>query len=242
MIRAGDLEVVGLSAKDDPRVFQGCSSMVFSCPVAPDRTRTGGEAMDHRSDEDLVAAARGGDELAYRVLFRRHAEVARREARRRCRHGVDVDDIVVAAFSSVFRLVSRGGTSIRHFRAYLLTAVRNAVIDHARRGCHDTVSIEGLEVAVSDARESLDHEPSDQDLGCPMWAAFSSLPARQRDVLWQSEVVGVSGSEIARRMQLRPNAVAALKVRARRNLIDEYARRHSGVGRPTSVAGGDLAA
>lgn len=189
--------------------------------------------MDDRTDDDLMAAARGGDELAFRVLFRRHADVARREVRRRCRSGVDVDDIVVTAFSSVFRMVSRGGTSIRHFRAYLMMAVRNAVIDQGRRVGDETMSIEGLELACDEL------EPSDRALGRPMRAALSSLPARQRDVLWQSEVVGLPGSEIARRMQLRPNAVAALKVRARRNLIDEYARQHARTGAPASVAACD---
>ena len=59
--------------------------------------------------------------------------------------------------------------------------------------------------------------------------AFQQLPARWRDILWQTEVEGASPAEIAPSLGLTPNAVAVLAHRAREGLRRLYLQQHVAV-------------
>jgi RNA polymerase sigma factor (sigma-70 family) len=179
-----------------------------------------------RTDDALLAAARGGDDAAFTDLYRRHAGAARRYAARRCR-GAGADDAVAVAFASVFRAVLNGGGPNEDFKSYLLAAVRNAIVDQIRRrGRLSEVDVESIDAEAA-AWDVPEHSP----VGTHMGAALDALPDRQRQALWDTEVEGHSNDEMARRLELSVNAFAALKKRARRNLADAYA---------TQVAGGDV--
>jgi RNA polymerase sigma factor (sigma-70 family) len=170
-------------------------------------------------DGDLLAAARNGQQEAFTDLYRRHVDAARREARRRCRRPAAADDAVASAFASVFRAVMSGGGPTDHFRAYLLTAVRNAVIDQSRR--RDVEDVPFPETELPD--ESI-AAPDLAPLGASLGAAFLTLPDRQREALWKTEVEGRTNPEMAGLLGLTENAFAALKKRARQNLSTAYER------------------
>ena len=85
-----------------------------------------------RSDEDLVAAARAGDDAAYAVLWERHVASAR-SAARAVSPNVDPDDIVSEAFTSILSAIRKGGGPQEGFRPYLFAAVRNVAASWGRR-------------------------------------------------------------------------------------------------------------
>jgi RNA polymerase sigma factor (sigma-70 family) len=174
-------------------------------------------------DSELLRAARDGRQEAFTVLYQRHLGAARREARRRCRRTAMAEDAVASAFASVFRSVMNGGGPDEHFRAYLLTAVRNAVIDQSRR-----CEIECAPLPEAELPDEAHPAPSGNQLGASLGAAFLSLSERQRDALWKTEVDGRTNPEMAALLGLSENAFAALKKRARQNLGAAYVRELTG--------------
>jgi RNA polymerase sigma factor (sigma-70 family) len=177
------------------------------------------------ADEALLDAARAGDDVAFTGLYRRHIGAARQYAARRCRAGAAADDAVATAFAAVFRAILNGGGPTIDFKPYLLAAIRNAIVDEARRRAAraEVVAVDGIDAEVVACQA-----PDDTTLGSRMCAALDALPDRQRRALWDTEVEGRTNDEMARRLELSSNAFAALKKRARRNLAAAYAEQVAG--------------
>lgn len=179
------------------------------------------------SDAELVAAVRSGAVDAYGVLYRRHVRAARTLARQLTGCAAERDDLVAEAFTKVFVVLRARGGPDTAFRAYLFTVLRHVRCDRARQ----------------DHRVELSDDMSRHDEGVP-WVdtavggvdaglagrAFTRLPERWRTVLWQTEVERRSPTEVATRLGLTPNGVAALAYRAREGLRQAYLQEHLGAG------------
>lgn len=180
-----------------------------------------------RSDAELIAEVRSGDSDAYGLLYRRHVQAARVLARKLTGSPTEADDLVAEAFANVLATMRRGRGPDTTFRAYLFTALRNTCYDRARR----------------DRRVQLSDDMTRHDPGVP-WEdtavaelesrlaaqAFAKLPARWQAVLWHTEVDRESPAEVAPRLGLTPNAVAALAYRAREGLRQAYLQEHLAEG------------
>ncbi|MPZ27340.1 MAG: sigma-70 family RNA polymerase sigma factor [Micromonosporaceae bacterium] len=181
------------------------------------------------ADAELLAAVRGGDTGAYGVLYDRHREAARRLARVLVRDPSDAEDLVAEAVAKVLAALRAGRGPEVAFRAYLLTAVRNACYDRARRDRR-------IELTEDLSRyESAEGARGGGEAGDPAVArlersyaarAFAKLPERWRTVLWHTEVEGEKPAAIAVMLGLSPNAVAALAYRARERLRQIYLQEH----------------
>jgi RNA polymerase sporulation-specific sigma factor len=75
------------------------------------------DSMSHISDEDLVAEARGGDDLAIEALLHRYRHYARAKARSYFLAGADREDIVQEGMIGLYK-------AIRDFQADRSTAFR----------------------------------------------------------------------------------------------------------------------
>jgi|GEM_PF-4226850 len=161
----------------------------------------------------LVERARAGDQHAFRELHAAYAHRARGLARRLVTNVADADDAVAHAFAATFVAIQRGGGPTSNFPAYLFSAVRNFVMQTARARAVRIVTAEwplGTEPVAPVADE---HDPDH-----PVLAALERLPTRWREVLWAIDVDGVRTADLAERMSMTPNALAALTLRARRGL------------------------
>lgn len=177
-------------------------------------------------DRDRIVRARAGDQEAFADLYRTHRDVALRAAARVCRPA-DVDDVVSEAFARVFDQISRGGGPQTSFRAYLLTSVRSAATDMARRGARlvwtDVVEDFDRDASLRASEDAGGTTRSDSQL---LADALSSLPLRWQLVLWWTVVERRSLAEVGSELDLNPNAVAALGFRAREGLRDAYLDLH----------------
>ena len=176
--------------------------------------------VEPRSDDALLTAVRAGDADAFGALFVRHRPGALRLARRLVRDPATAEDIVAEGFAQVLRAIRNGRGPTRSFPAYLHVAVRTAAAAVIERR-------ERVELRA-DPTEGVDHlDPiggvADRSI---VVDAFSQLPARWREVLWHLEVEGVGVSELASRLELKPNAVSALAFRAREALRARYLEAH----------------
>jgi RNA polymerase sigma factor (sigma-70 family) len=178
---------------------------------------------DSPPDAALLEAVRAGDLGAYDALFRRHAEPARHAALRWGAKPAEQQDLVAEAFVRVLIAIRGGAGPRENLRPYLLVTMRHLAIK-SREG---RVDLYGTEPEVDGEIRDAEAVGSDEivvrrwSTGLA-WSAFRTLPLRWRAVLWYTEVESVSPAELAPRLGISPNGVAALALRAREGLRQAY--------------------
>lgn len=187
------------------------------------------------SDIELLEAVRAGDLDAFHRIYVSYQPVARRVAGRLARTPEDADDAVAEAFASVFTAVRKGEGPRSNPRGYILTSVRNAVIQQLRRRESPTPD-SGLEDAVGEDLGGRIEERAvaavDQLI---VRNAYESLSDRERVLLWVVDVEGGSYADVGERLGLSEGGVANALFRARRALRDAYVTAQlaePGVGHP----------
>jgi RNA polymerase sigma factor (sigma-70 family) len=178
------------------------------------------------TDTDLLAAVRAGDTEAYGTLYERHSAATRRLAHALARDSAEADDLVAETFAKVFATLRAGRGPLVAFRAYLHTTLRHVCYHRARRDrrLEFTDDITRYDAGVPFRDPALDR--LERTFAA---RAFRQLPERWQDILWLTEVEGVSPAEIAQRLGLTPNAVAVLAHRAREGLRRRYLQQHVAV-------------
>ena len=188
---------------------------------------------DHVSDPDaherqLLERAGAGDRQALADLYAAHRPLAEHVARRTCRPS-DVDDVVSEAFAKIMEQIGRGGGPRVSFRAYLITAVRSASADLARRHAR-TFPTDDVELPrrAASPSSSVDQPHSTLRLESELLAsAVATLPVRWQLAVWWVSVEGRPLSEVGERLGINANAAAALAFRAREGLRDAYLALHA---------------
>lgn len=171
------------------------------------------EIFGHETPEAiLLASARLGDKDAYAELWKRHRAAAVRTARPLAFN--NAEDVVSDAFLAIWQQMQQGAGPREHFRAYVLTTVRNMAVRryHSESRVQIVAEVDGEPIqdglidleAAEDRREVCD--------------AFSTLPERWQLVLWWSEIEKLPRREVAERLSLSPNSVSALTRRAKEGL------------------------
>src|SRR4051794_19349962 len=181
-----------------------------------------GTDLSALSDAELITSSRAGSDAAFAVLYSRHAGSARAAARSLGASRSDVDDLVAEAFTRVLSALQRGAGPEVAFRPYLMTCVRNAWYDKARKD--GRVDVPGD--VPEDINLALLNVPPDSEDARMVAAAFASLPERWQMVLWHTEVEGRPAADVGPLLGLAPNAVAALAYRAREGLRQAYLQAH----------------
>ncbi len=171
----------------------------------------------------------GGFGVSVDELYRRHAREALHVARSITRNRDDAADAVAEAFAGVFEAMAAGREHLAEpeiFRAYFLSATRNAAIDIVRRAGRLTATDQdqALDGAATGAGPS-DRLVAGEDRAL-VAEAYAELPPRWRAVLWLTEVEDMAPREAAPLLHLTPNNVAQLAVRARSRLRERYVQMH----------------
>lgn len=181
------------------------------------------ETGDHNgaSDANLLSAARSGEQKAFADLWIRHRDVAYRVARATSA-SIDPDDVVSEAYLRIWRAIQAGSGPTETFRPYLLATVRNVAISWAKRS-RDVPTDEMDEVADSRTADLPLMVAAEAQI---MMAALRSLPERWQEVLWLTEVQALPPAEIAAKLDLTANSIAALSYRARAGLRQAWVQVH----------------
>jgi RNA polymerase sigma factor (sigma-70 family) len=180
-------------------------------------------AHPDRSDAELIAVVRGGDNAAFGELYQRHSVAAYGLARQLAPAPGVADDLVAEAFAKVLEALRNGRGPDVAFRAYLLTTLRHGLYDSSRR----------------DKRLQFTDDLSDVDPGTPfvdtpirdleaslVARAFAALPERWQTILWHTEIEGQKPADVAPLLGLSANGAAALAYRAREGLRQAYLQAH----------------
>lgn len=171
------------------------------------------------ADTRLLDEARQGCPDAVGELWRRHHPTAVRLARRIAEHS-DVDDVASESFAKMLRALQQGGGPAHDVVSYLTTAVYRVALELDRRRMLDAKHLPAERTdrwSIADDRLLLVR-------------ALAQLPPRWRWVLWRTEVEGAKPRDLADELGLQPNAVSALRHRARIGLREAWLTVH--VGQP----------
>ena len=172
-------------------------------------------------DDALLASAREGNNAALAELYRRHRlDALRYTSPVSRRHlGRDAgDDILAEAVRKVLTALGGGRGPLTGFRAYLFTAIRTVTLTEPR---NPTALTEHGSVP-----DPILHEPDHPTDAHIAMRALAQLPERWRRVLWTTKVDEIAPTHAGPMLGMRPNAVAALAMRARSALRIAYVREH----------------
>ena len=164
---------------------------------------------------------RRGNTAAYGTLWGLHAPAARRFARTLTKR-FDADDLVSDAYLKILLALQNGKGPSGAFRPYLFVTIRNTAVSWAKRDregpLDDAESIPDPRETDASVLAALDRNLTTQ--------AFLSLPDRWQEILWLTEVVGLSSQEVGARLDMPPNSVSALAYRAREGLRQAWIQAH----------------
>ena len=180
-------------------------------------------------DAAVLQRLRRGDTDAYAVLYGRHAGAARRLAGSLLGNAADVEDVVSEVFAAAFRAIAHGKGPADDFGPYVLSSVRRECArSWRRRARRRELPVDDVDVA-DDGNQDLEERAVLQQ-------AFNALPAHLRQVLWMTEVERLSHAEVADRTASTSQAVAALAMRARKSLAEQYLAAHVAPTTPPECA------
>lgn len=186
-------------------------------------------------DDQLVAAARAGDDAAFEVLYRRYHPPVTGYVHRMVGSPEHAEEIAQEAFISALRRLRDSDGQIA-FKPWIYAIARNAAIDHvrsrSRRGTEvDLHTAEGAAGAASrfhrpaptphevvEGRQAIAH----------LRGAIVGLSEAHHEIIVLRELEGLSYATIAERLGMSRGQVESTLFRARRRLEAEYFELASG--------------
>ena len=175
------------------------------------------------TEQELIGAARQGDEGAFEELVRQYEKRVYHLALRMCGDQEDAWEIAQEAFLSVWRGLRffRGESA---FSTWVYRLTSNAAIDYLRRQNRQK-ALEGVSLDDQETlAEPQDQSPSPQrqaelgELRENLQEGLMALSAEHRQVLLLRELQGLSYEEIGRELDLDLGTVKSRIARAREKL------------------------
>jgi len=168
-------------------------------PVAIDLTES--------RDRDLVRRVAGGDDEAFRGLFRRYSPSAMALARRVVRQQFLAEEIVQEAFLALWRNPDGYDEERGSVKAWLMGMVHHRAVDlvrreesHRRRA--EETPPDGTVVVPEDPAQLVVEEVGLPDERKAVRAALEDLPPEQREIIQLMYFDGLSQTRIAERLSL----------------------------------------
>lgn len=179
-------------------------------------------AASGKTDEALLLAVLEGKLEAYGELYERYYPMARAIAFKHTSDVNRVDDIVSESFARILQALKNGKGPHSYMGGYLSTTIAHLAGEYGLLAKKEVPS----EQEHLEAMGTLDETVVQLHESDEVISAFTSLPERWQTVLWMSEIEAKKPREIAAAMDLTPNAVSALAIRAKESLKEGFLRAH----------------
>ncbi len=194
-----------------------------------------GPAEDERTDDDLVAALRRGEDEAFETLFERYQGRIASFVYGMVGDWPRAEDISQEVFISALRRMRETERSIA-FKPWIYEIAKNATIDHFRRAHRaQEVSIDADgalapadEVRLAEKAQTPEAALERREQVSDLLGAFGGLSESHHDILVLRELEGLSYQQIGEQMGLSRPSVESTLFRARRRLTEEYDELRSG--------------
>jgi RNA polymerase sigma-70 factor (ECF subfamily) len=179
-----------------------------------------------RTDEELLDAAREGDEEALEVLLARHEQRVFRFGLRMCGNEADARDVLQETLLAAFR-------GVRQFRGdaqlstWLFQVARSFCTKVRRRGSGEPARHEPLDTAVVRGVSAPTSAPDDRaharEMARVIQEALLALPDGQREVVLLRDVEGLTAEEAAAVVGIEVGALKSRLHRARMAMQERIA-------------------
>ena len=182
-----------------------------------------------RTDQEIVALARSGEEAAYRELVRRYERPLFSLLYRMVRDRELAEDLAQETFVKALNAIDSYRPEFK-FSSWIFKIANNAAIDHLRRRELDTLSLEGSPHAetpeaieatalqIGDRQESPLDAVEARELGGQIERAIAQLRPEYRSCILLRHVEGRAYEEIAEILGLPLGTVKTYIHRARNEL------------------------
>ncbi|WP_028061905.1 RNA polymerase sigma factor [Solirubrobacter soli] len=190
----------------------------INAPAALHRFPRGGGLLRLRSDEQLVAAFRHGNDEAFRVLHDRYRQrlfAYVRQMLSSCSRQ-DAEDVLQDVFVRAYGAL-RNDNREMNVRAWLYRVAHNRCIDHLRRPVPPAAEI--FEMSRKPLHDPVEEAQRRDDLR-RLVADVGQLPEQQRSALLMREIDGMTYADLANALDVTVPAVKSLLVRARVGLVE----------------------
>lgn len=186
-------------------------------------------SLRDRTDQEVVAVAKEGEEEAYRELIRRYERPVFSLIFRMVRNRELAEDLAQETFIKVLNAIQTYRPEFK-FSSWVFKIANNAAIDHIRKRELDTLSLEGSPHAdtpelieatalqVSERGESQLDEVANKELGGVIERAIEDLRPEYRACILLRHVEGRTYEEIAELLNLPLGTVKTYIHRARNEL------------------------
>jgi RNA polymerase sigma-70 factor, ECF subfamily len=168
---------------------------------------------------ELLAAAQGGDEQTFAVLWRelqpavlRYFQVVTAQA---------AEDLAADTWMSVIRGLGRFRGDERAFRAWIFTLARHRAIDWRRQAGHRPASVAAEELAEWPAPDDPVLQVLEGQSTRAALALVAELPPDQAEVVALRVLGGLGVAEVAKIVGKRPGTVRVLAHRGLRRLAKQ---------------------
>ena len=182
------------------------------------RDPAGGRALDHFSDEALLALVSRSDDDALAELYDRYGRVAHGLALRILRDAALAEDAVQEGFLAVWRSADRFLAERAKPSTWILTLVHRRAVDLVRR--EERRRGEPLESAPDPASRAMDEEVGLRSRRRIVQNALRQLPDDQREALELAYYGGFTQSELAERLGLPLGTIKSRMFTGLRRLRD----------------------
>ena len=187
-------------------------------PAALGRFPLGGGLFRLRSDEQLIAAFRSGNDEAFRILHDRYRQrlfAYVRQMLSSCSRQ-DAEDVLQDVFVRAYGSL-RNDNREMNVRAWLYRVAHNRCIDHLRRPIPPAAEI--FEVSRKPLQDPVEEAQRRDDLR-QLVVDVGQLPEQQRSALLMREIDGMTYADLANALDVTVAAVKSLLVRARVGLVE----------------------
>jgi RNA polymerase sigma-70 factor (ECF subfamily) len=186
-------------------------------------------SLREKTDQDVVALAKNGEEEAYRELIRRYERPVFSLIFRMVRNRELAEDLSQETFIKVLNAVQSYRPEFK-FSSWVFKIANNAAIDHIRKRELDTLSLEGSPHAdtpelieatalqIGERGESQLDEVANRELGGTIERAIEALRPEYRSCILLRHVEGRTYEEIAEILNLPLGTVKTYIHRARNEL------------------------
>jgi RNA polymerase sigma factor (sigma-70 family) len=189
----------------------------LSAPAGLHRGSVGGSLLRLRSDEQLVALFRAGNEEAFDVIHDRYRQRLFGYARQMLGGSrSDAEDVLQDVFLRAYRALRADGRPVS-LRAWLYRVAHNRCVDHLRRPVPAVADV--FEMSRAPLRDPLVEAEQREDLR-RLVVDVRRLPSQQRSALLMREMNGMTYTELADALETTVPAVKSLLVRARIGLVE----------------------
>lgn len=185
---------------------------------------------DKRSDQELIARFRAGDDAAFGVIYDRYRAPLVRFARKILNGSPSTaEDVVQEAMLRTSMALRRDERHIE-LKPWLFRVTRNSALDELSRLRTDSVALDDEEAGLQlHAPASTQPEEAAQGRSRirEVLGDMALLPETQRHALIRREVDGISHEQLAAELGTTTNATKKLVMRARINLVKAEEARSS---------------